>query len=151
MKKVLNVLFLVVLMLMLSGCVKHVEDTNGPDNYEIQTFTDEEITSKRKSYITVGSVQNVVNNKNTFKALKFTGIYELKKVDASNQSLTFFIVSECTSGNFRIVIVHDNAIIHDVKINDTESIILNNCNGKYSLVIVGESAKMNIEYSISKG
>ena len=51
MKKILCLL-LVLLSIMLSSC-SQIEDTNGPDDYSIVTFTDEDILNGRINTITI--------------------------------------------------------------------------------------------------
>lgn len=149
MKKI--IIIILFLAVFLGGCIKQIEDTNGTDDYTIETFTDEDITANRTSYIIVSSFTTTINNVTTVKIGKFSGIYELEKTRVPNSNLQYQIASTCTSGNFRIVIVKDNEILDDVQINTSKTISYPNANGTYQLRIVGESAKIEMNYSIIIG
>jgi hypothetical protein len=151
MKKLCKLLLAIVLVLTLSGCFKQVEDTNGPDDYTIQTYTDKDITYGNKKHVFIGALENSIGNHGSLKVSKFSGIYDLYKVNASNQRLEFNITAKCSSGNFRVVIVHDNEIIYNVKINQNDVKAFDNCDGNYTIVIVGESAKIDVNYMVIKG
>ena len=140
-KKILRMFIALALVISLVGCIKHVEDTNGEDNYEIETYTDEDITSGKYATLKVGSITSTVGNVTTLKVNKFTGIEELDSTKATNNTLVFNVESTITKGNFRMVIVKDGDIIRDVAINTTENITLENCSGRFKLIMVGESAK----------
>ena len=150
MKQLISLLIIIILLFTLSGCVKHVEDTNGVDDFTIQTYTDADIESGKTSSTKFGSVETTINNNTHLKVSKFTGVEELLSTKATNQTLIYNVESTCKQGNFRIVILKDGSIIRDVRINSKETITLENCNGRYKLMMVGESAKIDIKYSVSK-
>jgi len=136
---------------IIAGCsLGQIEDTNGTEDFTIQTFTDSDITSNRSSRTTFNSSIITYNNNTKVKIGKFSGVYELESFKVSNQTLVFNIESSCTNGNFRIVIICDDEIVNDVKINSNETITIENTNGTYSLKIIGESAKISVDYSIIK-
>lgn len=150
MKKFISLLLIFSLFLLV-GCVNHVEDTNGLNDYTIETYTDEDIASGKSKYLMTGAYQTTFANQSTLKVDILTGINKLKSIKAKNQDLSFDITSNCEAGNFRIVIVHNMAIVKDVQINSHQAFTLEDCDGTYNLIIVGESAKIDLEYSYTKG
>lgn len=150
MKKVLF-FSLLCLGFLLVGCnIGQIEDTNGESDFTIETISDKKIISRSSSNFIANSVTNKIGSNTSIKVGKFSGVKELETTRVSNQTLTYEIESNCTYGNFRIVIVHNSEIIRDVAINSSEIITINNANGTYYLKIVGESAKFSLDYSIQK-
>jgi len=143
MKKKIIFLFLFVFILVtFSGCT-HIEDTNGAEDYTIETFTDDDII-KKSSYSALGFVETNINGKITIKISKFSGVYEITSLNPKNETLVFTVESKCSLGNFRIVLIKDDAIIRDILINTTEKVEIENANGKYIMKIVGESANFSL-------
>ncbi|HHU55466.1 MAG TPA: hypothetical protein GXZ48_02085 [Acholeplasmataceae bacterium] len=148
--KIKYIVLLIILLISLGGCFKHIDDTNGDDDYTIETFSDADITKSSSSYVMYGSTTTSMNSKTEFKVQKFSGIRTLETVKASNETIIFNFDSQCISGNLRIVIVQGEEIIKDVNINGQSTVTIENANGTYILKVVGESAKFKLEYSIEK-
>ena len=145
-KKILLSILSIPLILSLTSC-SHVEDTNGPDDFSIVTYSDAQIV-KSNSYLFNNSLETTKNSVTNLSVKKFSGIYQLEKIAANNQDIHYSISSKVTSGNFRIVIVHSEIIVKEVEINTTSEFVINNANGKYLLKIVGESASFSFTYSV---
>lgn len=136
---------MIILALCLCSC-KQIEDTNGEDNYQLQTISDERIISEKGSTVKVGSVSTKVNNKGTYKVKKFSGVETLFSIDGSNHHITVTITSEIKAGNFKIVLVNEKQIVKVFNLNCTQSVTIENATGRYDLKIAGESANFSIEY-----
>lgn len=150
-KRFFSLLVLITLSFILTGCMKQIEDTNGEDDFTIQTYTDDDITSGKSISMKVGSLTNTVNNTTTIKIKKFSGLEKLDTIKADNDTIEFNVESTVSSGNFRMVIIKEKEIIQDVIINTTDKITLTGCTGRYDLVMIGESAKINLKYTINIG
>lgn len=143
MKKILFV-FLFTVVFLFSSC-SQIEDTNGPDDYSIQTFTEEEMLSGVGNVTSFVSGKMIFMNNYTYTCKKYSGIETLerfKKVDSG--SIT--ILPEVTSGNFRVLILRDDALFCDCPIN--EEVTLRMPAGNYKIIIVGESANYKLKYTI---
>ena len=64
MKKISRFILLIILLLTLTGCVEHIEDTNGENNYSLETITDQDIL---KGYPTISVRQSMVRKNNEYK------------------------------------------------------------------------------------
>lgn len=149
-KKIINFLFLLLLLISLNGCsLRHIEDTNGEDDFTVTQITDEKII-KDSQYLSYRSIRNSNGNETNIKIEKMSGVMRLQTIKVQNESLVYNIDSTVNSGNFRIVIVHDKKIIHDIEINTQTIIEIPNAIGEYILKIVGESANFKMVYSITK-
>lgn len=150
MKKIVVLLFFSILLISLTACVSHVEDTNGEDNYTIETFSDDDIVNSKISHISFGSMISRTNGKGNAHIKKFSGVYELENFKLDNEYLKIEVDSECFSGNFALVLIVDNQIIKIFENNSTETYEIEKANGNFRLRMVGESANIKVEYEISK-
>ena len=92
MKKVLMILFVCLLMIVLTSC-QHIEDSNGPDDYSVTTFTDEDILKGYNSHISIGMFRNSSYSngvlKGTYKVSKLSGIYKVNNFKYNNTIINF--------------------------------------------------------------
>ena len=146
MKKIL-VFFTFSLLLLLTGC-SHVEDLNGPNNFELATYTFDDIKNNRiKSSNSIGSVESGFLNSGFIKIKKFSGKRLLisRRVNYLDQVK---ITSTVESGNLAIyVICGDN--YYKIPVNTEYTFVYDNYEGLSSIIYVGESAKLKIEYDYS--
>lgn len=150
MKKILCLL-LVLLSVILSSC-SQIEDTNGPDDYSIVTFTDEDILKGGINTITVGSFRSSSfigdELKGTYKVSKLSGTVEIEKIRSDRSNINFDIDFSCESGNAMLVIVSNGIIVKKIEANEKVNFDIVNGNDAYKLIIVGESAKVSLKYKI---
>lgn len=148
-KKILTLVAALVLVLaigiwFLLDDTSHIEDTNGPDNYKLQTITDGNIIKKN-----VGAIGGPDISRNTllgdtvkFSAEKFTGVYEILYDNFIFESdfqvtLTAFEIYE---GNFEIAVVYNDEIVATLEPGILSDYLLEDVTGYVSLRIAGESA-----------
>ena len=143
----------VFVFLMLDSNLKHIEDTNGPDNYKLTTITDDDIINLKMGALNPGVVRPaLIGDGVNFSSDKFTGVHEIlyanyilpSDFDISINTL------HVTEGNFRMVVVNDGKIVAEVYPNSEELIThvrLENLTGYVSLRIVGESADYSFQMS----
>ena len=152
MKKFLLVLLICLLMVNLTGC-NHIEDSNGPSDYSITTFTDEDILKGYNSHISIGmfrssSLKNGIL-KGTYKVSKMSGVFKVNNYkDSNNTIINFDIQFVCEEGNAMLVIVSDDNIVKKIDANSDLSFDLPNEGNNYKLLVVGESAKITLNYSV---
>lgn len=151
MKKILCLL-LVLLSIMLSSC-SQIEDTNGPDDYSIVTFTDEDILNGRINTITMGVFESssFINGelKGTYKVSKLSGLVEIEKITSNKSSVNFDIDFSCESGNAMLVIVSNDMIVKKVEANEKVNFDIENAKYTYKLLLIGESAKVSLKYKVN--
>ena len=150
MKKIIFIISL-ILLINLSGC-SHVEDINGPDDYSLATYTDDDILNGIRSTTTIGTLTTRVEKNGhltaSYKASKISGCVVLESFKSNSDTISFKFDFTCESGNALIVIVYNNEIIKKVEPNTEVSFELNNQGNKYKVWLIGESAKVAIKYEI---
>ncbi len=135
-------------LFLLSGCALHIEDTNGNDNFTLQTITDQDIISGRSS-VSVSSVGSSNNNRTTLKVEKLSGVKTLETLKSG--SYEFTITFNVEQGNCRLVLCDGENILQDIDIGAKDKTFTTKSeSGKLYLKIAGESAKFNIEYTYKK-
>ena len=135
------------------GDVKHVEDTNGPDVYTLQTITDSNIIKKDMGALNVKESRSILGGGTvTYSSERFTGVYELYTSNIIATSLEVTVNhARVDKGNFRIVLLLDDEIVHEFKLNElTQSVTLEDVRGTVALRIAGESANFLLDYHVSE-
>mgnify|MGYP003316917357 CR=1 FL=1 len=135
---------------MLQSDLDHIEDTNGTDNYALQQITDSNIINMDIGALNLVEAKELFNNLPTFRSDKYTGVSEiyLDNLIANRFEITLYNTT-VRSGNFRIVLVYNDEIVHEFKLNELmQTYTLKNPSGNVSLRIAGESADFQFDYHI---
>lgn len=150
MKKFLAIVLTLAVLAGLSGCMSHIEDTNGPDDTSLTTLTDEDILGRSLSCTKLMSSTVTRGNTTRCKAGKFSGVEDLYESDLIWASgTTISVDAAVTEGNARLVLLLDGEIIHEFDVNGTgQTFSLGEFSGKLCLRIAGESAKYDITFSV---
>jgi hypothetical protein len=148
MKKISRFILLLILLLTLTGCVEHIEDTNGADNFSLETITDQDILN---GFPTISVRQSKVRKNNEYKysVKKITGVEEVFKGSFKNENVAITINTSVEEGNARIVLVYKNQIIKQFMLNaDNQVFSMINVDGEIKIIVAGESAKINIDFIV---
>lgn len=154
-KKILTIIGAVVIVAVcavwfLSNDLEHIEDTNGADNFRLQTITDSNIINRDVGAMGLEKSTDAISNTVTYSSDKFTGVEELYGTNIWSNRLEITINhARVDYGNFKIVLLEDDRIIHEFELNElTQTYVLENPNGYISLRIAGESAGFMLDYYI---
>lgn len=154
-KKILVGIFAVALIVVcvfwfLNDDLEHIEDTNGADNFTLQTITDENIINMNIGAMGLTESTDSISNTTTYSSNKFTGVEEIYGTNLIANRFDITINhARVDSGNFRIVLLEDDKIVHEFTLNElTQTFTLENPSGYISLRIAGESADFQFDYYI---
>ena len=142
MKRIFALLLTLALALSLTACgsVK-IEDTNGPDNFALNTITDQNILNldlPSGGYRTKTS--GLLSKTVTHSGKDFSGVVEVLWTDMIAGDFVLDLMDfTVTGGNFRMVVVNEDKIIADIEPGTTQ-ILLEGVKGRVALRIAGESA-----------
>ena len=151
-KKILGAVVFVVaiiaaVIMLLNNPIEHIEDTNGADNYELQTITDDDIINMEMGCKGYSVTTNNITKMTEISSGKFTGVYEVVYSNLLGKS--DFVLNiynfKVKSGNFKMAVVHDGEIVDVLTVESAENYILEDVSGTVSLVIAGESADFSFE------
>lgn len=122
----------------------HIEDTNGPEDFSIQTITDQQIIDRSVGSIGGPTISRgiLTGDAVEFSAEKFTGVYEIlydNFIGKSDFDLSL-LNYEIRGGNFKLVVVHEDKIVAELEPDMFVEYRLEDISGYISLRIVGESA-----------
>ena len=162
-KDVLWVVFVVVFLvvfvfwMLASPRPDHIEDTNGKDNYILQTITERDVVDQKMNYTGVIAETETeyplsgfsVSSGKKYSSKKFTGVYRLYAATLFKGSDIYVSLGDfkVKEGNFAFYVVFDGKVVG--KILPTESTIpeftLKNVEKTATLeyVIAGESANFS--------
>ena len=134
----------------LNSDLKHIEDTNGPEDYTLTTITDENIIKQDMGALNVSKSTGLLKDGVTFKSDKFSGVYRVFQTNFFFDSDFLMDVAGfwVNSGNFRMCIVNDGKIIATVEPGMFATCELSDLNGSFELVIAGESA--DFEFTLDR-
>lgn len=104
---------------------------------------------KQSNVTKFGSVTSKINNQATLKVKKMSGVEVLDKINVSSGNLTIHTNLKITAGNIKLVLIYNDEIIKEFKINEEDS-YTGIVNGVYYLKIATESANFNLQYTIIK-
>ena len=148
-KKVLAIIAAVVLVAVaavwfIQDGTTHIEDTNGPDDFSVQTITDQQIIDRSVGSIGGPTISRSILTGDAveFSAEKFTGVYEIlydNFIGKSDFDLSL-LNYEIRGGNFKLVVVHEDKIVAELEPDVFVDYRLEDISGYISLRIVGESA-----------
>lgn len=136
MKKIISLLIVIMMMFITSCGLKHIEDTNGDDNYMLSTLTEEDII-KGTNTIVGSRVYSTKGSKHTEKVKKLSGVSNVLNIEDS-KSRTVYINFKVNSGNGIVAIVSNDTITHFFETN-TETYVTLKGGQEYIVKIIGES------------
>lgn len=141
----------VAIFMFMGNDLEHIEDTNGAENFALQTITDANIINKDIGAVGGPNMStDNISNTTTYSSEKFTGVAEIYGTNITATSMDIIVNhAGVTEGNFKLVLLVDDEIVHEFKLNElTQTYTLENPSGYVSLVIAGESANFEFDYSI---
>ena len=130
--------------------MEHIADTNGADNYSLQTITEQDVVEQKlgtkgsvsKSEVKIGNISSGVK----YSSKKFTGVYRLYTATLFKGSDIYVDLAgfEIKEGNFAFYVVFDGEVVGKIEPDDfaTTEFTLKNVEKTASLeyFIAGESA-----------
>jgi len=155
----MSIIALFIILSHLKGFSK-IEDTNGADNYALNTITQEDIVSDRISASILGinhryegeptGVSDTLRKYDYdtvhFAVSQFHGVQTLQATQPVEDDLLLTIDSTVEKGNCAIIIVVDGAYYCDVPLNQSTQLTVCGVKGKTVIVkIAGESAKVAVD------
>lgn len=163
-KRIIIVMILFAL-LVISLCVraasKQIEDTNGIDNFSLQTISNSDFCNMKVSSV-ADSVSHSTKGERTgvskhgdadgddiyYSSKKCSGTIVLQSTKVLTDTVTITVDSEIMSGNCRLVVVKNNEIYKEIELNKTNTIIIENAKDEEMFLFMGcESAEVKVEIS----
>jgi len=160
-KRILGLTLVVIASLFLTGCMEHIEDTNGEDT-ALVTFTIQEKLDAG-SFSSRGSSSTTICSGGTTYSMMyeeidcnymyvsyglFSGMEKIQATDATDgETIEFIITPLLTSGNLEVVLVDpEDQIIATFPVNQTTTYTVDNAtDGLYFIIVGGESTAYTIE------
>ena len=143
-----------VIMFVLNPGPEHIEDTNGADNYSLQTITEQDVVeqkmgargtvSERESHLEITGLS--ISGGIRYSSKEFTGVYMLYNTTLMKGSDIYVTLAEyeIKEGNFAFYIVFDGEVVGKIMPSDGaySEFLLENVEktGTLEYVVAGESA-----------
>ena len=135
---------------LLTSDLEHIEDTNGPDNYRLQQITDYDIINRDMGALNLTIKDQMLSSLPLVTSKKFTGVADVYTTNVWGNRLDITLyTTEVKSGNLRIVLIHNDEIVHEFRLNElSETYTLQNPDGFVALREAGESAEFKFSYDL---
>ena len=154
--KITSILITVVVIAAAVVCVfllgnddkGHIADTNGAENFALQSITDENIINRDISSVGFRQSYDSITGTTSYHSERFSGVVEVygENVTATRMELVVNH-AKVTEGNFRLVLMVNDEIVHEFSLNElTQTYVLENAEGYVSLRAAGESANFVFDY-----
>lgn len=144
-------LVVVCVIWFMDSDLEHIEDTNGADDFTLQTITDDNIRALDMGALNVSQKTGILTGDTvTYYSDCFTGVYEVfRESIITNRYEITVNHARVDAGNFKMVLCVDDEIVHEFTLNElTQTFVLENVNGTVSLRIAGESATFQFDYYV---
>ena len=146
MKKVF-IFLLILLAFSFTSCVKHMPDTNGPNDISLSTITLDEILNGHTTTVKSGALKVQHGRKCSIKVKKFSGVEVLDTFNLNNSGFHFAINAELYEGNFKLLLCTKDKVLREIMINEgTQKFKLPPTTATIYLKAAGESAHYNLTY-----
>lgn len=146
MKKIASILLAGVLCLSLGGCGTEYEDTNGADNFTLQTITDRNIIALDTGASGLRYTQDNADSTITsseFSAKAFNGVEQIYQTNflLSSDVSVYIGHMNVKSGNFKLAVLNNDEIIQEIPLDAfNETFLFEDMKGDFSIRVAGESA-----------
>ena len=153
MKKLLCMILVFSMCFALVGCGTEYPDTNGEDNFDLETITDENIINLETgaSGLTYEELNLGALHSSEYSAKNFNGVERLYFTSFIGKSDVCVYIGHMTveSGNFRLVVINNDEIIKDIPLDTfNEDIWFEDLTGDFAIHVAGESAKFDFHIEV---
>ncbi len=152
MKKRLVLLLVLLLCFLLAGC-KEYEDTNGEDDFTLQTITDENIIhlDTGASNLTYKELNLGLLKSTEYSSKNFNGVEQIYLTSFWGKSDIEVYIGHMNvkKGNFKLVVINNDEIIKEIPVDAFgETYYFEDLEGDFSVHVAGESAAFSFHIEI---
>lgn len=146
MKKRILTILAACLILMLAGCGTTYEDTNGPDNFSLQTITEQNILKLDVGASGLSYTEEEFGDflhSSEYSSKNFNGVQEIYQTNFLLPSYAEVYIGHLNvkKGNFQLSVINNGEIILNIPLDSFgESYCFENLTGSFSVHVAGESA-----------
>ena len=154
MKKMLSVFCVICMCLALVSCGTEYEDTNGEDNFALQTITDENIINRDIGASGLTYTEEDLGDflhSSEYSSKNFNGVEQLYLTNfiAPSDIHVYIGHMNVESGNFKLVVINEEEIIHEFDLDTFgETFCFEDLTGAFSIHVAGESAAFDFHIDI---
>lgn len=150
MKKILLTLMISLMIVFLCGCGPNFEDTNGDNDISLATITEENIIKMDLGASDYKESTSSASDYKKFSSENFSGVCEIFSETYIKSDVIVDIVDfDVNSGNFKLVAVCDDKIIHEFEPGDKGNVVtLEDVDGGFSIRMAGESADFEFRIDV---
>lgn len=155
MRKFYSFVLICSMCLMFVGCGTEYEDTNGVEDFSLQTITDENIINLETGASGLAYTEENIGDvlfSSEYSSKNFNGVEQIYLTNYLGASDLEIYIGHLNvkSGNFRLVVINDDKIIYEIPLDTFgETIRLEDLTGTVSIHVAGESAAFEFYIQIN--
>lgn len=152
-KRLLSVILVCCMSCLLAGCGTEYEDTNGAENFTLQTITDEEIIDLSTGASGLSYTEENLGflHSSEYSAKNFNGVERIYLTTFIGKSDVEIYIGHLNveSGNFKLVVINNDEIIKEIPLDAFgETFRFEDLKGDFSVHVAGECAKFDFYIDI---
>lgn len=154
MKKIWIFLMMMTLVLSLAACGEEYEDTNGEDDYTLQTITDENIIHLETGASGLSYKESNLGgflHSSEYSSKKFNGVEQIYLTNFIGKSDVEVYIGHMNvkKGNFKLAIINNDEIIKEIPVDAFNEIYrFEDLKGTFSIHVAGESAAFDFHIDV---
>ena len=153
MKKFLTLIFICCMCFTFVGCGTEYADTNGEDNFELETITEENIINLETGASGLSYTETQLGDiySTEYSSKNFNGVERIYLTNFIGKSDIRVYIGHMNvkSGNFKLVVINNDEIIHEFPLDTfNEEIWFEDLTGDFAIHVVGESAEFDFHIQI---
>ena len=155
MKKFLSLILIACMSLAFAGCGPEYEDTNGENNFRLQTITNDEIIHLKTgaSGLTYRETKLGGFSSSEYSSKNFNGVEQIFLTSYWGKSDAHVYIGHMNveKGNFKLVAINNDKIIHEFALDTfSEDFYFEDIEGDFSIHVAGESAAFDFHIEVEQ-
>lgn len=153
MKRIFSLILVLGMCFSLVACGEEYEDTNGEDNFKLQTITNDNIINRDIGASGLGYTESEVAGitSTEYNAKNFNGVEEIYLTNFIGKSDVQVYIGHMNvkSGNFRLVAINDDKIIYEFPLDAFgDTYYFEDLKGSFAIHVAGESAAFDFHIEV---
>ncbi len=138
----------------LAGCGTEYADTNGADDFSLQTISDEEIINLSVGASGLGYSEESIGDSifsTEYSSKNFNGVEQIFLTNylLPSDVRVYIGYLNVSSGNLRLVAVNNDEIIKEIPIDSfNEEFVFEDISGSFAINLAGESAEFDLNLRV---
>lgn len=149
-----RIIYLLCLCILVVGCSKKYDDTNGKECYDLQTISDQNIIHLDVGASGLSYSEESLNDiffSSKYSSKDFNGVEQIYLNNYLINSSVHVYIGTMTikSGNFKLAVINNDKIIYEFdRETFNQEFVFDDIKGSFSIHVAGESAAFEFDIDV---